>query len=37
MRSRLSSAKIQQSSKVIRGQDLLGVVFTINQMALPLH
>ena len=23
--------------KVIRGQDLLGVVFTINQMALPLH
>jgi len=23
--------------KVIRGQDLLGVVFTINKMALPLH
>jgi hypothetical protein len=23
--------------KVIRGQDLLGVVFTINQIALPLH
>src|SRR6266403_2391702 len=23
--------------KVIRGQDLLGIVFTMNQMALPLH
>src|SRR4029453_5007252 len=23
--------------KVIRGQDLLGIVFTINHMALPLH
>jgi len=23
--------------KVIRGQDVLGVVFTINQIALPLH